>query len=139
MRNKITRLILYNTIGFFKNFWKKIFKNFSQISQKKFFLGNFQKFRVRHAIYRFSRRRTRCNRLKIVSTTRYIYNRFCFPKFTFSPIRLGGGVNLTPLSISAGKVRDGPQMVQMDEKQVILTNKTVLSMVLGVLGRFLEV
>ena len=34
-------------------------------------------------------------------------------------------VNLTPLTISPGKVRNGPQMVLMDGKQVILTNETV--------------
>ena len=37
MRNKITRLMMYNIIGFLKNVSKKNFKNFSQISQKKFF------------------------------------------------------------------------------------------------------
>ena len=39
--------------------------------------------------------------------------------------KFGGGVNLTPPEISAGKVRNGPRMAQMDGKQVILTNKTV--------------
>ena len=37
MRNKITRPMMYNTIGFFKKNSKKNFKNFSQISQKNFF------------------------------------------------------------------------------------------------------
>ena len=37
MRHKNTRLTMYNTIGFFKIFSKKKFKNFSQISQKKKF------------------------------------------------------------------------------------------------------
>ena len=52
----------------------------------------------------------------------YTYKRFCLPKFTFSPILLGGG-SICPPSISAGKVRNGPLMAQMDGKQVILTNK----------------
>ena len=37
----------------------------------------------------------------------------------------GGGVNLTPPEISAGKVWNSPRMAQMDVKQVIWTNKTI--------------
>ena len=51
----------------------------------------------------------------------YIYRYIYVPNFG----EVWGGVNLTPPEISAGKVRNGPRMAQMDGKQVILTNKTV--------------
>ena len=108
MRNKITRLMMYNTIGFFKFFEKKISKILAKSVRKNFFLGNFQKFRVRHAIYRFSRRRTRCNRLKFFSTTRYIYiNDFVFQISLIGPIRLGGG-QFDPPYYFARKGLEGP-------------------------------
>ena len=50
----------------------------------------------------------------------YIYKRFCVPKFGSV-----WGDRFDPIEISAGKIRNGPRMVQMDGKQVILTNKTV--------------
>ena len=110
MRHKFTRLMMYNTLGFFKIFSKKkISKILAKSVRKKFFLGNFQKFRVRHAIYRFSRRRTRCNRLKIFSTTHYIYiNDFVFQISLIGPIRLGGGGQFDPPYYFARKGLEGP-------------------------------
>ena len=43
MRHKITRLMMYNILGFFKIFLKKKIKNFSQISQKKNFFWEISK------------------------------------------------------------------------------------------------
>ena len=43
MRNKITRPMMYNTLGFSKKIRKKNSKNFSQISQKKKFFWEISK------------------------------------------------------------------------------------------------
>ena len=43
MRHKITRLMMYNIIGFLKIFSEKKFKNFNQI-RKKMLSGRFPKF-----------------------------------------------------------------------------------------------
>ena len=44
-------------------------------------------------------------------------------KIHFLPYPAWGGGPFDQVSILAGKVQDGPQMVRMDEKQVILTKK----------------
>ena len=77
----------------------------------------------RFASYR-GQARTRFDRLEIVSTTGYMQNDFVF-RNSLSPLSGLWGINLTPLTISYGKVRNGPQMVVTDGKQVITTNKIV--------------
>ena len=65
-----------------------------------------QKFRVRHARYRISTPGTRCTRLKKFLKSGYIY----ITDFVFQNLsKFGGGVNLTPPEILAGKVQNDPQ------------------------------
>ena len=90
MRHKITHLMMCKTICSFKIFQEKKFKNFNLIRQKKFFLANFQNFRVRHAIYRFSMRRTRCNRLKFFWQPVIYINDFIFQNSLSLLCGLGG-------------------------------------------------
>ena len=59
---------------------------------------------------------------KIFEVRLYIYRYIYVPNFGEV---WGGGQFDPPPEISAGKVRNGPRMAQMDGKQVILTNKTV--------------
>ena len=91
-------------------------------------LGNFQKFRVKHTKYCFLMRRTRCDRLKIVSKCSYVYRRFCLPKLHIVPSKLRGD-QFDP-QLFGRKCPGWPQMLQMDEKQLIFMNKEIQSMVL---------
>ena len=79
--------------------------------------------RFRHVRYGISNPGTRCNRLKKL---RYGY---VYIKVAFQNLAKFGGGQFDPLDISAGKVRNGPQMVRMGVKQVILTNKVVQNLV----------
>ena len=106
MRHQITRLMMYNTLGYVKKSRQKNLKNFNQVRQKNIW-GGFPKISSWTCFLPFLRCRTRWDRLKIVSTTRYIYKRFIFQN---SPSPLsggGGGVNLTPQSRISAKLLRG--------------------------------
>ena len=94
MRHQITRLMMYNTLGYVKKSRQKNLKNFNQVRQKNIW-GGFPKISSWTCFLPFLRCRTRWDRLKIVSTTRYIYKRFIFQNSP-SPLSGGGGGLIWP-------------------------------------------